>query len=262
MQQKDYTEANRQMWNETAEVHFKNYVEGLLERIKDPQHTTFDDIEQRIFAEIGLQDKAVIQLSCNNGREVISCKKAGAGRCVGVDISDKFIEQGRQLARAAQVEVEFICSDVYELPHSLEHSFDMVYVTIGALGWLPDLPRYFQIVSSLLRENGHLFIYEMHPILNMFDAATGLEIISSYFNTTPYVEASAPDYMDTSTIVHAASYWFPHKMSDVIGGCLKNGLNLLHFEEYGHDLSEVYKAFQAFEKKPPLSYSLVAQKRA
>jgi hypothetical protein len=47
----------------------------------------------------------------------------------------------------------------------------------------------------------------------------------------------------------------------VIGGCLKYKLNLTHFEEYAHDLSMVFAAFEQLEKKPPLSYSLLAQKQ-
>ena len=62
------------------------------------------------------------------------------------------------------------------------------------------------------------------------------------------------------TFQSALSIFHPHKLSDVIGGCLKHGLSLTHFEEYAHDLSMVYAAFENFEKKPPLSYSLVARK--
>ena len=260
MQNDDYVEANRRMWNETADIHAKGYVTGLVEHIKAPDFSTFDEVEKRIFAKIGLKDKAVIQLCCNNGRELISVKKAGAGRCVGVDVSDKFITQGRELARLGNVEVEFVRSSVFDLPHELDGGFDLVYITIGALGWLPDLNSFFEIVSRLLKADGQLFIYEMHPILNMFDADKGLAVQSSYFRTEPFEDGEGPDYMESSQTVKSVSYWFPHKLSDVIGGCLKHGLSLTQFEEYGHDLSMEYAAFERFEKKPPLSYSLVARK--
>lgn len=252
--------ANRAMWNKTADVHERGYVAELFERIKAPDFSTFDSVEQEIFDIFGLAGKTVAQLSCNNGRELISCKKAGAGRCVGFDISDKFIDQGRRLAEAAGVPVELVRTSVYDIPGSFNNSFDIVYVTVGALGWLPDLSAYFEIVARLLKDGGHLFIYEMHPVLDMFDAETGLEVKHSYFRTEPYVEEAAPDYMDPEQMVTATSYWFHHKLSDIIGGCLKNGLQLSHFEEYGHDVSMVYRAFQEFDQKPPLSYALVAKK--
>ena len=260
MEQNDYVQANRAMWNETAGVHAEGYVKDLLKRIAAPDFTTFDAVERAIFEEIGLTDKAVAQLSCNNGRELISCKKAGAGRCVGFDISDAFIAQARQLVQASGVEATFVCSDVYAIPAEYVETFDIVYVTIGALGWLPDLKTYFEIVAGLLKKGGHFFLYEMHPILNMFDAKKGLVVDASYFRTEPFVDEDEPDYMDPSKTVSGTSYWFPHTLADVIGGCLRNGLTLTHFEEYAHDISNVYRAFQDFEKKPPLSYSLVAQK--
>ena len=257
----DYAEANREMWNQTADVHARAKLEGLLESVKSPDFTTFDKIEKTIFETISLKDKAVIQLSCNNARELISCKKAGAGRCVGVDISDKFIEQGKRLAQAGNVEIELVRTSVYDLPHNYDNSFDIVYVTIGALGWLQDMDAYFKIVTRLLKSGGQIFIYEMHSMLDMFDTETGLEVKHSYFKKEPYVVDEAPDYFDPSTVVKGTSYWFHHKLSDIIGGCLNNGLSLTHFQEYDHDISNVYKPFEFFEKKPALCYSLVARKR-
>jgi len=256
-----YIEANRDMWNETADVHAAGYVQDLLKRVAAADFTTFDEYEKAIFADIGLQGKAVAQLSCNNGRELISCKKAGAGRCVGFDISEKFVAQGRQLAEAGGVEVDFVCSSVYDISHDYDEALDIVYVTIGALGWLPDLDAYFKVVARLLRPGGHFYLYEMHPILDMFDAETGLKVKHSYFRTEPFEDEAEPDYMNPEVIVQAKSYWFHHTLSDIIGGCLKNGLSLTHFEEYDHDQSEVYKAFQDYETKPPLSYALVAVKQ-
>ncbi len=262
MQRDDYVEANRRMWNETAGIHAQGYVRGLQERLQAPDFSTFDDIERRILAGIGLKDKAVIQLGCNNGRELISVKKAGAGRCLGVDVSDQFIAQGRQLAGLAGVQVDFLRSSVYDLTPELDAQFDLVYITIGVLGWLPDLDAFFEIVARLLRPGGQLFLYEMHPILNMFDAAKGLTVDASYFRTEPFEDANEPDYLHPSQVVASVSYWFPHKLSDVIGACLSHGLSLTSFEEYGHDISEVYAAFERLPNKPPLSYSLVARKTA
>ena len=260
MHSNDYIEANRTMWNETADVHAQGYVKRLLEQIKAPDFSTFDDIEKRIFAQIGLTDKAVIQLCCNNGRELISVKKAGAGRCIGVDISDKFIKQARHLTKLAGVDVDFVRSDVYEIPQDFDGQFDVVYITVGALGWMPDVDAFFDIVSRLLKPEGQVFMYEMHPILDMFEAEKGLEVVSSYFRTEPFGDGESPDYMDPSQVVNAVSYWFPHKLSDIIGGCLRHGLRLTHFEEYAHDISAVFAEFEHVAHKPPLSYSLVARK--
>ena len=260
MNRDDYTEANRAMWNKTAEVHASIKLTGLLSAVQKPDYSTLDGLEQRIFEQLGVAGKAVAQLSCNNGRELLSLAKRGAARCVGFDISDAFIEQGRLLAQTGGLAAEFVRVSVYDIPHAFDKSFDIIYVTIGALGWLPDLQAYFETVARLLKPGGSLFLYEMHPVLDMFDAATGLEVKHSYFRSEPYKEDAGPDYYDPSQTVEGTSYWFHHTLSDVIGGCLANDLTIKHFEEHPYDLSNVYAAFQDFEKKPPLSYSLVARK--
>lgn len=262
MQRDDYVEANRKHWNEAAEVHARGYDAAFLERLKSPDFTTFDDVERGIFTYIGLPGKAVIQLACNNGRELISAKKAGAGRCVGVDISDKFIAQAREMAGLAGVDAEFIRSNVYDLPRDLDGQFDLVYITTGVLGWMPDLETFFDLAARLLKPGGQLFIYDAHPILDMYDGTHGLVPDASYFRTEPFADQDEPDYLHPDQIVAAVSYWFPHKLSDVIGGCLKRGLTLTHFAEYEHDVSARYKSFEDMPTNLPLSYSLVARKTA
>ena len=164
-----YTEANRAKWNKQADIHARVTLEGLLERVSAPDFSTFDEVERAVFERIRLEGKAVAQPSCNNGRELISVKKAGAGRCVGFDISEKFTEQGERLAQAGGVDIEFVRTSVYDIPHEYDAQFDLVYVTIGALGWLPDMAAYFKVIARLLKPGGDLFLYEMHPILDMFE---------------------------------------------------------------------------------------------
>jgi len=262
MPREDYIQANRRMWNETATVHAETYVDELKARIHAPDFSTFDGVEQQLFARIGLRDKAVVQLACNNGRELISVKKAGAGYCLGVDLSDGFIEQARDLANAAGVAVEFLRASVYELPENLHGRFDLVYISIGVLGWLEDLDGFLATVAALLRPGGQVFIYEMHPILNMFEARKGLVVDAGYFCREPFYAETEPDYFDPNRTIEAGSYWFSHTLGEIIQGCLEHGLGLEHFAEYGHDISNVYAAFEREANKPPLSYSLIARKSA
>jgi SAM-dependent methyltransferase len=253
-------EANRAMWNETAAVHERASLEKLSVQVAAPDFSTFDAVERELFARIGLKGKDVAQLACNNGRELLSCQRAGAARGVGFDISDAFIRQARQLAAAAGLNAEFVRSSLYDIPHDYDASFDLVYVTIGALGWLPDLPAFWQVVRRLLRPGGQVFLYEMHPILFMFEAEHGLTVRRDYFDTDPDVVAEAPDYLDPSQVVAAPSYWYQHTLGDVLGGCLDAGFALEHFREYPHDISATYASFERLDKKPPLCYTLLARK--
>ena len=92
----------------------------------------------------------------------MSVKNLGADRCVGFDISDGFIDQARQLAGAGQLDCEYVCTNVYSISTQYNRTFDLVYITIGLLSWMPDIPQFFEIVARLLKPDGWLFLYEMH----------------------------------------------------------------------------------------------------
>lgn len=254
-------ETNRRMWNETAAVHERTQFERLLTSFTDPNYSTLDEVERGVLERIGVRGKAVAQLSCNNGRELMSVERLGASGAVGFDISDAFIEQARRLARAADSRAEFVRANVYDIDSSYSECFDLVYVTVGALGWLPDLPAWFEVVRRLLRPGGHLFIYEMHPVLDMFEAEHGLVPHRSYFRTEPLVEESAPDYLAPDVVVNEASVWFQHTLGEILGSTLRAGFKLDEFAEYPHDISAVYEAFAQLETVPPMSYHLVATKQ-
>ncbi|HCH32985.1 MAG TPA: hypothetical protein DE045_08585, partial [Oceanospirillaceae bacterium] len=244
----EFTQTNRIMWNETAAVHQNNYVDNLLTRISAPDYCTFDAVEKRLFAQIDLCGKNVVQPSCNNARELIAVKKAGAGRCLGLDISDQFITQGKALAQAGNVEIELVQTDLFDIGSEYDQQFDVVYVTVGAIGWLPDLANYFKLLARMLRPGGQLFMYEMHPAMFMFEQDTGLLVVEDYFDRSPFHETEPDaDYMDPSATITSPSYWFQHTLGDILGQCLTNSLQITHFDEYRHDIANV-GAFMEAEK--------------
>ncbi|WP_337680874.1 MULTISPECIES: class I SAM-dependent methyltransferase [unclassified Iodobacter] len=256
----NYTEVNRAMWNLTAEINKKEGFSELLSAIKNPEFSSFDAVEKELFTRFPLNGKDVLQIGCNSGQELCSIKRAGAGRCVGIDISDQFIEQAKELAAYAELDIEFICSDVFALENQYQRSFDLVYITVGVLGWMPDLPRLLALIHSWLKPNGQLFIYEQHPILDMFNPIPPHAMDSSYFRKAPFIDEMLPEYIDTEGTGSAPSYWFPHTLSDIIGGCLQQGLQLRHFAEYPNEISVTYAALEQNEARLPLSYSLIAER--
>lgn len=250
---------NRKAWNETAAIHERAKLPELLDAIARGGFSTLDPTEERVFAEIGIAGRDVAQLCCNNARELLSLKLGGAGRSVGFDISGRFIEQGTRLARAAGVELELVTTDVFAIGAEYDHSFDLVYITVGALGWMPDLDAFFAVASRLLRPGGTLFIYEMHPLLDMFDTDKGMVPEWSYFRTEPFFAGGEPDYFDPSAVVEEPSYWFHHRLADVIGAVLRNRMTLTTFDEHPHDISNAFESF-APAAMLPLCYTLTARR--
>jgi ubiquinone/menaquinone biosynthesis C-methylase UbiE len=267
MNTNDYTEANRAAWNETAPIHAAQRLEMLLEGFRTPGYSSLSHpFEVERLKKLQLQGKSVAQLCCNNGRELLSVKNLfGAGRCVGFDISDAFLEQARALNAAAEQDVKFVLGSVLEIGEEFSNQFDLVYVTIGALGWLPDLDIFMGVVSRLLKPGGNVFIYEMHPILDLFDndqesLKNPLEIKHSYFRTTPYAESQGLDYYGGQQYDSKTMYWFHHKMSDIIGGLIRCGLNIAAFDEFDFDISNAFAHLGLLEPRVPMCYILEARK--
>ena len=254
----EYSSTNRIHWNEVAPVHQNNYVNDLLQSISDPDFTTFDPIEQKLFKKLNLSEKAVAQICCNNARELISVKKAGAGRCVGFDISDEFIKQGEMLKKAAAVEIELVRTDIYELSDVYDNQFDLIYITVGVLGQLQDLKTFFAILARLLKSGGQIFMYEMHPVLELFEEDSGGTIKNDYFNKKPCFEEEFSDYFETETVIKKPSYWFHHRLADIFESMISHDFNITHFDEYAHDISNRAAFLSAQDNRPPMCFSLIA----
>jgi hypothetical protein len=51
-------------------------------------------------------------------------------------------------------------------------SFDRVFISWGALCWLPDVHTWARIAASFLKPNGYLALADAHPVAYVFDDAT------------------------------------------------------------------------------------------
>ncbi|WP_438350665.1 class I SAM-dependent methyltransferase [Paenibacillus sp. FA6] len=253
---KYYTESNREAWNEVTPLHQQARGNSIISNFKNPKYYGIDDIAINKLKEYGILGKNVAQICCNNGVETISLKKLGAEYCVGFDISDEAIEEANQLSENVNIPVTFVRTDIYEIPSHFERQFDIVYISVGTLGWMPDLELFFQKVYNLLRENGIVFIYEMHPIIDIFDENVK-EIKYSYFKDTPVIDNTSLDYVGEVDYKSKTKYWFPHTMSNIIQGLIKQGINIEWFEELSKDISCVSGHLESEEIHLPLSYLLV-----
>ena len=65
--------------------------------------------------------------------------------------------------------------------------------------------------------------------------------------------------MKARSINRSTSYWFHHKLADIIQGCLDQGFILTGIAEYPHDISEVFAYLEKMDARLPLSYVLSAQ---
>ena len=262
---KQYTEANRLAWNEAMTYHQKANGEKWDELFGQPGYSVFNPKERDLLETVGVKGKRIIHLCCNNGVELLSLKNMGADRCLGVDISDTAVEEAQTRAKHLGLDVEYLRSDVFDLGSDLENAFDMVYISIGCLGWLPDIRRFMQLISDLLVEGGSLFIYEQHPFSEMLPGDHQPEVnartlVEPYFKDEPYEDTDGIDYVGGTSYESKPQYWFVWTLSHILTAIIDAGLRLKHFSEHPEDISTMHQRTQALNAGIPLSYFLIASK--
>lgn len=264
---KYYTDANRETWEEVADRHRASNHARLLQEVRQADYNALDDYLTDALAIPGMAGKNVIQLCCNNAKDLISVLRMGAARGVGIDASPAFIAQAEELVAAAglQDRMELIVSDVYELPESLKGQFDVVLITVGVFGWMPDLPLFYRVIESLLKPGGHFVIEDMHPVLLMYEpgkdgAASTLQW--SYFKQEPWRDTEGLDYFEHEDYEGKPAYSFMYRLDDILMGGLGVGLALRHFKEIDVDISHFCQDLEHAEAKPPLGFAMVMEKPA
>jgi ubiquinone/menaquinone biosynthesis C-methylase UbiE len=260
----EYTEANRVAWNEVAPLHAAHNNTEYFEAFRNPEYVTFQREILDTLRRVGVVDKRIIQLCCNNGSETLSLRNLGATYCLGVDAAEEFLEHGREMIQIAGAEeqVELLQSDIYQLPEKLFNSFDMVLITIGVLSWMPDLKGFFEVIQKLLKPGGQLVLEDMHPVLFMYDEnESGPSTMkSSYFAREIWEETTGLDYYGKETYDAQPNYSFMHRMDEILMAGINNGLQLVSIKELDYDISFFCSDLENSPTKPPLGFVMVMDK--
>jgi len=221
-------EANKRAWGQVSEEHYHYFKKALT---SGTYH-----LNKHIQAEIGdLVGKRVIHLQCNTGADTIELAKT-ADFVVGVDLVPDNILYAKKLANDLGVaNVDFIESDIMELMHKHNDKYDVVFVSEGAIGWLPDLAKWGQTIRHLLKEDGYFYVFDSHPIALMFDEdklPKGIvELKYPYFKKTPDFDSTIGGY--ASEVKHdAENYFWMYKTSDILNSLISAGLHVEFFNEF------------------------------
>jgi SAM-dependent methyltransferase len=273
----DYRHVNRASWDERVPAHAASPDYAVERFTDDPAFlsgvVTFD--LPRLGDISGLDG---VHLQCHIGTDTVSLARLGA-RMTGLDFSAPALEQGRRLAAATGLEVEFVESDLYGAPDALgRERFDLVYTGIGAICWLPDIRRWASVVAALLRPGGRFFMREGHPVLwSLADARPdGLLVLDfPYFEQE---EANVWDdggtYVETDAVfTHNVTHEWNHGLGEIVSALFAEGLQLTMLEEHDSvpwaalpgQMTEIGGGEFRLTDRPerlPHSYTLQATKRS
>ena len=229
-----YLEVNLANWNSRVPHHAQNY--GLDRFRTDPAHLTnavrFD--LPRLGSIEGLD---VVHLQCHLGTDTLSLARLGARTVTGLDFSSPALTVAAQLAEDCGAAIDYVESDLYGAVAALGPGrFDLVYTGNGALCWLPDIRRWAEIVATLLRPGGRLFIREGHPMLwALADSRPdGLVVVEyPYFETegVPFCEPFSYTGHD-EPLASPDIVCFNHGLAEIISALMAAGMTLTGFEEH------------------------------
>ncbi len=257
--------ANRAWWDERAPLHVSGdfydvaaFREGRL---------TLRPFEQ---AELGdVRGKHLAHLQCHLGMDSMSWARLGA-HVTGLDFSAPAVVAANTLAEELGIDATFVEADVYDAPRALGRPFDIVYTGIGALCWLPDIPRWAGVVRDLLAPGGVLYLVETHPLSDML-GDDDLTATYPYFMTEPIREDAPGSYAvpDAATTANESFSWV-HPLSRVMGALLDAGFTIERFSEFDYTVFQRWPFLEVDadgrHRMPaglpslPLLYSLLARR--
>jgi SAM-dependent methyltransferase len=183
---------------------------------------------------------SLLHLQCHFGLDTLSWARGGA-RVVGLDFSDEAVALARRLAAETGLadRAEFVCADVYDAgAHLRGREFDVVFVSWGAIEWLPDLVRWAGVVAGHLKPGGTFYMAEIHPFASSLDEVPGEHDVQVKYPLLP-----APDRPDVQPVqgsyadrdAHTeglVAYGWEHNFAEIIGALTGAGLRLEHLHEF------------------------------
>ena len=263
----DWRELNRANWDDRVPVHLASEFYDL-----DGFRAGATSLRPFEVAEVGdVAGKRLVHLQCHVGLDTLSWARNGA-LVTGLDFSEPAIEAARSLAADLHIGASFVTADVYDAVTALDgRRFNVVYTGVGALVWLPDIPRWAQLVAALLDPGGFLYLLEGHPFAQVLDDAQGAVVVGDYFDSRPQVADEPCTYTDGPVLEHTRSIWFQHRLGEIVTALASAGLRIDFLRERDFDFFQRFDSlerhgaeyrFPAGRPRVPMTFSLRATRPA
>lgn len=260
-----FFEANKTLWNKRTGIHKEsNFYD--LDSFKQGK-SSLNTIEKEELGNVA--GKTLLHLQCHFGMDTMSWEREGA-IVTGIDLSDEAIRLANEIKTSLQLNAEFICCNVYDLPQYLDKKFDIVFTSYGTITWLPDLDKWAAIISSYLKPGGIFYMADFHPVLWMMDDDFK-HIRYDYFNTQVIAEETSGTYADRNAAIQSKEYSWNHPLSEIFSALLSHKLVIRQFHEFPYSPYNCFKNMKqkqdgmwyikGMDEKMPVTYSIKANKQ-
>lgn len=258
-----YIEANRKHWDELAEHHpdTDHYdVESFLRGESTLRRLERDELDPT--------GERLLHLQCHFGLDTLSwVRNEGVAHATGVDFAPTAITTARELRDRIGLSADrarFLESDIYELPTTLEGTFDVVFTSYGTIYWLPDLDRWAEVIATHLDPGGTFYIADGHPFVGPFhheSTAEELRVAHPYFNAEAITADGDGSYAGWDFgLEHRRSHGFSHPLGEIVTALVDAGLEIEFVHEFPWSFFQRLDAMEADEDErwwlPGLEYDL------
>lgn len=236
----DARDANRANWDSRVALHVEAY--GLDRFDADPGYLSpvvSDDLPvlARFLPGGSLQGLTLAHLQCHIGSDTVSLARAGAA-VTGLDFSAPALEAAAALAGRLGIDARWVEADVLDARAAVTAQlgpvmYDVVYTSIGTIGWLEDLDRWASQIAGLLTDGGVFYIRDGHPMLyTLHDDDAAPLVRFPYFATGEALDTyDAATYAGDGVVASPRSFEYPHALSEVAHALIGAGLSLEHLGE-------------------------------
>lgn len=209
-----------------------------------------------------IKGKKIMNLMGSNGNRAVALAVLGADVTV-VDFSEGNKRYALDLAKEANVKIEYILSDVLELnKYNLDDTYDIVFAEMGILHYFLDLKPFMSLVYKLLAQNGIFVLRDFHPVSTKLITSRGStakvrkhKVTGDYFDT-------ALEEKDAAFSKYLNSNGEPQKvllrkwnLGEIITAAAESGLIIKSLDE------EPNLSCENYDKGIPKTFTLVAEKR-
>lgn len=261
----EWAQLNRAHWDEKVPLHVASEFYDLSPlRAGEGRLYPIEEAELPLIAPDGWQGLRVLHLQCHFGADTLVLAQRGA-TVVGLDFSMPAVTQARSLADELGLadRARFVCANVYDARHALPEpeSFDVVYITWGTIGWLPDVAEWARIIAWFVKPGGRLYFADGHPAAFVFDDADpqapaalfdgGPALFPTaqygYFDESPLALDDDRDYADADAHLTASrTVEFMHPLGSTLTALVAAGLSL----DFVHEHDAVpWQMFSVLERR-------------
>ncbi len=214
-------------WNQTSDSDWYQSLrtEERINRLTEEPQSAF---HPAVFALIckyfpDLSGVRALLPSSGDNHAAFALAMLGA-QVTSADISERQLENAREIARRLGLSIRFVCEDTMQLTQLEDAAFDLVYTSNGTLSWINDPCSMYRNLHRVLKSGGHSILYDVHPFQRPFTGEAWKEprICKAYSDTLPDCHWRVQDLINAHTssglrIVEMAelpavdaSFWFPY----------------------------------------------------